>query len=104
MFEALIAGQRSPKVLAELAWGRARTRRAGLERALYGRFTDHHARLAGLLQGQLDELSARIDQVTELRPASTPSGRLHPNEDGHRHRGRAHRGIGTVRGGSCRST
>ena len=28
MIEALIAGQRSPKVLAELAWGRARTRRA----------------------------------------------------------------------------
>jgi transposase len=66
MIEALIAGQRSPKVLAELARGRARTRRADLERALHGRFTDHHARLARLLLGQLDELTARINQVTLL--------------------------------------
>jgi transposase len=66
MIEALIAGQRNPVVLAELARGRARTRRADLERALHGRFTDHHARLARLLLGQLDELTARIDQVTDL--------------------------------------
>jgi len=70
MIEALIAGQRSPKVLAELARGRARTRRADLERALHGRFTDHHARLARLLLGQLDELTARIGQVTELLDAA----------------------------------
>jgi transposase len=66
MIEALIAGQRNPVVLAELARGRARTRRADLERALHGRFTDHHARLARLLLGQLDELTARINQVTLL--------------------------------------
>ena len=70
MIEALIAGQRSPKVLAELARGRARTRRADLERALHGRFTDHHARLARLLLGQLDELAARINQVTTLLDAA----------------------------------
>ena len=70
MIEALIAGQRSPKVLAELARGRARTRRADLERALHGRFTDHHARLARLLLGQLDELTARINQVTTLLDAA----------------------------------
>ncbi|HEX6786040.1 MAG TPA: IS110 family transposase, partial [Acidimicrobiales bacterium] len=70
MIEALIAGQRSPKVLAELARGRARTRRADLERALHGRFTDHHARLARLLLGQLDELTTRISQVTDLLDAA----------------------------------
>jgi transposase len=70
MIEALIAGQRSPKVLAELARGRARARRADLERALHGRFTEHHARLARLLLGQLDELTARIDEVTELLDAA----------------------------------
>ena len=70
MIEALIAGQRSPKVLAELARGRARTRRADLERALHGRFTEHHARLARLLLGQLDELTARINQVTTLLDAA----------------------------------
>src|SRR4029453_6093241 len=59
MIEALIAGRRSPKALAELARGRARARSAALEEALDGRFTDHHARLARLLLGQLDELTAR---------------------------------------------
>jgi transposase len=70
MIEALIAGQRNPKVLAELARGRARRNRAALERALHGRFTDHHARLARLLLGQLDELTARITEVTALLDAA----------------------------------
>jgi transposase len=80
MIEALIAGQRSPQALAELAKGRARRNRAALQRALHGRFTDHHARLARLLLGQLDELSARIEEVTGLLdntiralPAPTPA-------------------------------
>jgi transposase len=70
MIEALIAGQRNPKTLAELAKGRARTRRDALEQALHGRFTDHHAQLARLLLGQLDELTARINQVTDLLDAA----------------------------------
>jgi transposase len=70
MIEALIAGQRNPRALAELAKGRARARRAALQQALHGRFTDHHARLARLLLGQLDELSARIDEVTQLLDAA----------------------------------
>jgi transposase len=70
MIEALIAGQRNPAALAELAKGRARTRRADLEQALHGRFTDHHAQLARMLLGQLDELTARITQVTDLLDAA----------------------------------
>jgi len=70
MIEALIAGQRNPQALAELARGRARTRRAALEQALHGRFTDHHAQLARLLLGQLDELTARINEVTDLLDAA----------------------------------
>ena len=70
MIEALIAGQRSPTVLAELAQGRARRKRTALEQALHGRFTDHHARLARMLLGQLDELTARITQVTALLDAA----------------------------------
>lgn len=66
MIEALIAGQRSPTALAELAKGRARSKHAALEAALHGRFTDHHACLARMLLDQLDELSARIEQVTNL--------------------------------------
>jgi transposase len=70
MIEALIAGRRSPKALAELARGRARVRRAALEEALEGRFTDHHARLARMLLDQLDELTAHITHVTDLLDAA----------------------------------
>ncbi len=103
MIEALTAGQRSPKVLAELARGRARARRADLERALHGRFTDHHARLARLLLGQLDELTARIDEVTTLLdaaisalPAPTPATTTPATTDAgpHRSRQRPRRSVG----------
>jgi transposase len=102
MIEALIAGQRSPTVLAELARGRARTRRADLERALHGRFTDHHARLARLLLGQLDELTARIDEVTKLLdaaistlPLPTPATEADPidRDSGHADRSAAQAGY-----------
>ncbi|HWR47542.1 MAG TPA: IS110 family transposase [Pseudonocardiaceae bacterium] len=70
MIEALIAGKRSPTTLAELAKGRARTRRSELAEALEGRFTDHHARLARMLLDQLDDLTARITEVTALLDAA----------------------------------
>lgn len=70
MIEALIAGRRNPTVLAELAKGRARIRRDALRDALDGRFTDHHARLARMLLDQLDDLTARISEVTALLDAA----------------------------------
>ncbi|MCA1681778.1 MAG: IS110 family transposase [Actinobacteria bacterium] len=70
MIEALIAGKRSPTALAELAKGRARARRGDLTDALQGRFTDHHARLARMLLDQLDDLTARIIEVTALLDAA----------------------------------
>jgi transposase len=70
MIEALITGQRSPTILAELAKGRARARSAALQEALDGRFTDHHARLARMLLDQLDDLSTRINEVTALLDAA----------------------------------
>ena len=81
IMEALIAGERDPKALAELAKGRARARLADLAEACDGRFTEHHARLARLLLGQLDDLGARITSLTTLlddaitalpQPATTP--------------------------------
>ena len=44
MIEALIAGERDPRRLAELARGRMKAKRAALIAALDGRFDDHHAR------------------------------------------------------------
>ena len=81
MLEGLIAGQRSPTGLAELAKGRARARRADLRDALDGRFTEHHARLARMLLDQLDDLCARIDEVTALLDAAIaalPAGSAAP--------------------------
>jgi hypothetical protein len=52
MLEALIAGQRDPKLLAELARGRLRVKHAALVQALTGRFDDHHAVLARMLLDQ----------------------------------------------------
>ena len=64
MIEALIAGQRDAKVLAGLARGRMKTKRAALIEALSGRFDDHHAELARMLLAQIDALTAQIDTLT----------------------------------------
>jgi transposase len=81
MLEALIAGQRDPRVLAELARGRLRGKRAALIQALTGRFDDHHAELARILLDQLDALSGQIDQLTgrieELLAALPAAGSPH---------------------------
>ena len=64
MIEALIAGQRSPKALADLAKGRMRPKRAQLAEALGGRFEDHHGELARILLDQTGALTAQIGQLT----------------------------------------
>jgi transposase len=64
MLEALVAGQRDPKALAELARGRMRGKRAALVQALTGRFDDHHAELARMLLDHYDALTAQIDRLT----------------------------------------
>ena len=64
MIEALIAGHVIRKVLAGLARGRMKTKRAALIAALDGRFDDHHAELARMLLDQIDTLTAQIDTLT----------------------------------------
>ena len=54
MVEALIAGERDPRVLAGLARGRMKAKHAALVEALTGRFDDHHAELARMLGDQID--------------------------------------------------
>lgn len=61
---ALVAGERSPAALAELARGRLRGKQAALTEALTGRFLDHHAFLIGMLLEDHDRLTAQIDQLT----------------------------------------
>jgi transposase len=64
MIEALIAGERGPRALADLARGRMKARRAALIEALNGRFDEHHAELARMLLDQIDALSAQIDKLS----------------------------------------
>jgi transposase len=64
----LIAGERNPKVLAQLARGRARRKIGELEAALEGAefFTGHHAALLKVMLERIDRLNADIDQVSEV--------------------------------------
>ncbi len=60
---ALLAGERNPKVLAELARGRMRAKRSVLEEAFTGFFTDHHAFLLARMLARVDMLDADIAEL-----------------------------------------
>jgi len=64
MIKAMVAGQRDPQVLADLARARMRAKHDDLVQALDGMFDDHHGELAGLLLDQIAFLDARIAQLT----------------------------------------
>jgi hypothetical protein len=64
MLEALIAGQRDPQVLAGLARGKMKAKRAALTEALTGKFDGHHAELARMLLDQIDALTGQIGTLT----------------------------------------
>jgi transposase len=74
---ALIAGERDPMTLANLARGRLRAKTDRLIEALTGRFTEHHAFLLTQMLARVDGITAdiatvqaRIDsQMDDLAPA-----------------------------------
>lgn len=94
MVDALVAGQRDPRVLAGLARGRMRSKHAALVEALTGRFTDHHGELARILLNKIDALDLDIAQLTgridtllgaipAAQPPSTPpTNHDHPSDSG----------------------
>jgi transposase len=63
MMAALIAGERNPTVLAQLAHTSLRTKIPRLEQAFVGRFTAHHAFLLATMLARIDETSADIAAV-----------------------------------------
>jgi transposase len=88
MLEALIAGERDPRRLAELARGRMKTKRPALIEAMTGQFDDHHGEIARMLLDQIDSLSVQIEQLTtraeqllQTLPAAQPSDQHAGGED-----------------------
>src|SRR4051795_2310759 len=63
--DALIAGERDPGTLADLARGRLRAKTGRLSEALTGRFTDHHAFLLAQMLNRIDAISADIATVQD---------------------------------------
>ncbi|MGH3992149.1 MAG: IS110 family transposase [Pseudonocardiaceae bacterium] len=63
MLAALIAGQRSPQVLAQMARGAMRSKTAVLEEALTGHFEDHHGFLLRAMLEHIEALTAQIEVV-----------------------------------------
>ena len=75
MLEALIAGERDPRVLAGLARSRMRAKHADLVRALEGRFEDHHGQVIPIWLAQIDLLDqqvTRLDMLISEQLASLP--------------------------------
>ncbi len=66
IMDHLIAGQRNPKVLAQLARARARRKISELEAALEGAefFTAEHAALLAAMLARIDQLNAEIARLT----------------------------------------
>jgi transposase len=65
MIEALIASERDPQVLADLARARMRAKIPMLRQALMGRFTDHHRFVCQTMLEHIDTAQTTITSLTE---------------------------------------
>jgi transposase len=81
MLAALVAGERNPKVLAQLARRTLRKKITLLEEAFTGFFTDHHAFLLRQMLGRVDAITADIAALDarieeEIAPFATAAAKL----------------------------
>ena len=65
MLEALIAGERDPEILAQMALTRMRPKIPELRKAMVGNFEDHHALLLRMHLDHVDQLSVIIERLDE---------------------------------------
>jgi transposase len=65
---ALVAGETIPEVMAELARGKMRDKRATLERALAGGFGQHQRFLVAEVLAQIDFLDETIERLSVEEP------------------------------------
>ena len=79
MLAALIAGERDPKTLAQLARTRLRAKRGLLEEAFTGHFSDHQAFLLATMLDRIDQASADIAELDrKIEEAIGPLSRRRP--------------------------
>jgi len=71
MITALIAGQRDPHLLAEMARRQMRSKIPALTEALEGRFTEHHAMLCRMMLERIDGIDAAVAALDEQIAAAT---------------------------------
>ncbi len=64
ILQAIVGGQENPVVLAELAQGRLRPKRAALERALSGRLADHQRFMLAEQLCHMDALEEMLERVS----------------------------------------
>jgi transposase len=81
MMDALVAGQRDPKVLAAKARTSLRGKIPVLQEALSGHFTDHHAFLLAKMLARIDATTADIADIetqiqAQIRPFAPAADRL----------------------------
>ena len=81
MMAALIAGERDPKVLAQLARARMRAKISLLEEAFNGHFDYHHAFLLTTMLGRIDAINTDIAALdaqieAQLAPFAAAAARL----------------------------
>jgi len=81
MLAALIAGERDPQVLAQLARRTLRKKILLLEEVFTGHFTDHHAFLLRRMLARVDAITADIAALdarieAEIAPFAAAAGRL----------------------------
>ncbi|WP_228396724.1 IS110 family transposase [Streptomyces sp. RB17] len=86
MLDAMIAGERNPRTLADLAKGNLIKKKPALIEALTGQFEDHHARLLRVLLSTVDHLTAQIDELDRLiartlEEITTPPGSTATGEE-----------------------
>jgi transposase len=73
MLAEMIAGERDPLVLADMAKGRMRSKIPDLAQALEGHFDEHHAQLAGSILRRLDLVEQALAELDEvIRATSEP--------------------------------
>lgn len=76
MLGALVAGERDPKVMAQMARGKMRGKIPDLSEALIGRFDDHHALLVGQMLDRLEAVEAALAALdTQIVAAMAPWAR-----------------------------